>query len=94
MSIVHWSIAPTPLPRSLACFSQPAVESAVTRLLVSTGALFEALTQWSELNMTEGDVSDVYVCLCNDLNAAVAAFTTFDIDTKYVPHSGFAMSSS
>lgn len=55
----------------------------MTRLLVSIKALLEALTQWSELKTTEGDVSDVYVRLGNDFNAAVAAFAAFNIDMSY-----------
>ena len=33
-----------------------------------------------ELQKTEQDVSDVYVRLGNDFNAAVAAFASFNID--------------
>ncbi|KAF7965236.1 hypothetical protein HWV62_44900 [Athelia sp. TMB] len=58
----------------------PAVESAVTRLLVSIKQLLEALTLWSTTKMDEGQVSDVYVRLGNDFNAAVAAFAAFNID--------------
>ncbi|KAJ3852795.1 actin interacting protein 3-domain-containing protein [Lentinula lateritia] len=58
----------------------PAVESAVTRLLVSIKQLLEALTQWSTLRVDESQVSDVYVRLGNDFNAAVAAFGAFSID--------------
>ncbi|KAL0953330.1 hypothetical protein HGRIS_004575 [Hohenbuehelia grisea] len=58
----------------------PAVESAVTRLLVSIKQLLEALTSWSTLQFDENQVSDVYVRLGNDFNAAVAAFGAFNID--------------
>ncbi|EJD07419.1 AIP3-domain-containing protein [Fomitiporia mediterranea MF3/22] len=58
----------------------PQVEPAVTRLLVSIKQLLEALTLWSSLKMTETQVSDVYVRLGNDFNAAVAAFRSFNID--------------
>ncbi|KAJ2934882.1 hypothetical protein H1R20_g2292, partial [Candolleomyces eurysporus] len=58
----------------------PAVESAVTRLLVSIKALLESLTQWSQQRVDENYVSDVYVRLGNDFNAAVAAFAAFNID--------------
>ncbi|KZT21166.1 AIP3-domain-containing protein [Neolentinus lepideus HHB14362 ss-1] len=58
----------------------PAVESAVTRLLVSIKQLLEALSLWSTQQMTETQVSDVYVALGNDFNAAVAAFTSFHIE--------------
>ncbi|KAE9406266.1 AIP3-domain-containing protein [Gymnopus androsaceus JB14] len=60
--------------------TNPAVESAVTRLLVSIKQLLEALTQWSLVKVDEGHVSDVYVRLGNDFNAAVAAFGAFNID--------------
>lgn len=64
--------------------SQPAVESAVTRLLVSIKQLLESLTLWSEQRMDETQVSNVYVRLGNDFNAAVAAFAAFEIDMAYV----------
>ncbi|EDR11574.1 uncharacterized protein LACBIDRAFT_313920 [Laccaria bicolor S238N-H82] len=60
--------------------SNPPVESAVTRLLVSIKQLLEALTLWSQIKMDETQVSDVYVRLGNDFNAAVTAFAGFDID--------------
>ncbi|KAJ7180635.1 bud site selection protein 6 [Mycena filopes] len=60
--------------------AHPAVESAVTRLLVAIKQLLEALTQWSLLKIDEANVSDVYVRLGNDFNAAVAAFAAFNID--------------
>ena len=61
---------------------KPAVESAVTRLLVSIKQLLEALTLWSQLKIDETQVSDVYVRLGNDFNAAVAAFAAFGIDMR------------
>lgn len=60
--------------------AQSAIESAVTRLLVSIKALLETLTLWATLKKTEQDVSDVYVRLGNDFNAAVAAFASYNID--------------
>ena len=63
---------------------QPAVESAVTRLLVSIKKLLEGLTQWSTSDRSEEDVSDVYVTLGNDFNSAVAAFVSYEIDMSYV----------
>lgn len=56
----------------------------MTRLLVSIKQLLEALTLWSTTKMDEGQVSDVYVRLGNDFNAAVAAFAAFNIDMSYV----------
>ncbi|KAI0763853.1 actin interacting protein 3-domain-containing protein [Trametes elegans] len=58
----------------------PAVESAVTRLLVSIKVLLESLTQWSKQIVDENHVSDVYVRLGNDFNSAVAAFGAFGIE--------------
>ena len=52
----------------------------MTRLLVSIKALLETLTAWSQSKKSEQDVSDVYVRLGNDFNAAVAAFAAFKID--------------
>jgi hypothetical protein len=56
------------------------VESAVTRLLVAIKELLESLTQWSEMNLSEEGVSDVYVRLGNDFNTAVHAFGLFNIE--------------
>lgn len=47
---------------------------------MSIKALLETLTLWSQGEKTENDVSDVYVRLGNDFNAAVSAFGTFRID--------------
>jgi hypothetical protein len=60
------------------------VESAVTRLLVSIKSMLESLTFWSELKASEQDVSDVYVRLGNDFNAAVVAFQMHNIDMTCV----------
>ncbi|KAF5316199.1 hypothetical protein D9619_006272 [Psilocybe cf. subviscida] len=62
--------------------TSPAVESAVTRLLVSIKQLLEALTLWSQLRMDEEGVSNVYVRLGNDFNAAVSAFAVYNIDMQ------------
>ncbi|KAG1864869.1 actin interacting protein 3-domain-containing protein [Suillus subluteus] len=56
--------------RSSRSHAHPAVESAVTRLLVAIKQLLESLTQWSTGKMDEIQVSDVYVRLGNDFNAA------------------------
>ncbi|TFY64773.1 hypothetical protein EVJ58_g2390 [Rhodofomes roseus] len=59
---------------------QPAVESAVTRLLVSIKQLLESLTKWSQREVDEAFISDVYVRLGNDFNGAVAAFAMYRIE--------------
>jgi hypothetical protein len=51
---------------------------------VSIKKLLERLTQWSTSERSEEDVSDVYVTLGNDFNAAVAAFISYEIDMSCV----------
>jgi len=51
---------------------------------VAIKQLLESLTQWSQRKMDEEQVSDVYVRLGNDFNAAVAAFAAFNIDMTCV----------
>ncbi|KAG8684459.1 Bud site selection protein 6, partial [Ceratobasidium sp. 395] len=58
----------------------PAVQTAVTRLLVATKHLLESLTNWSKGEVSENGVSDVYVRMGNDFNSAVAAFQACGID--------------
>ena len=41
--------------------------------------------------MSETQVSDVYVRLGNDFNAAVAAFRSFNIDMRHVCSRGFGL---
>ncbi|KAJ8592690.1 hypothetical protein M405DRAFT_859542 [Rhizopogon salebrosus TDB-379] len=59
----------------------PAAKPAVARLLVAIRQLLESLTQWSQRKMDEDQVSDVYICLGDRINAVVAAF---DIDMTCV----------
>ncbi|KAG1860325.1 actin interacting protein 3-domain-containing protein [Suillus subalutaceus] len=66
--------------RSSRSHAHPAVESAVTRLLVAIKQLLESLTQWSTGKMGKIQVSDVYVRLGDDFNAAVTAFSAYNID--------------
>ncbi|CAG8684093.1 16688_t:CDS:2, partial [Acaulospora colombiana] len=61
------------------------VESNVTRLLVSIKKLLEGLTDWSNGAVTDAQISDMYVRLGNDFNAAVIAFDGFGIDMGRVP---------
>ncbi|WFD45344.1 Bud site selection protein 6 [Malassezia psittaci] len=56
------------------------MESSVTRLLVATKLLLESLTKWSLGTHTESQVSEIYVRLGNDFNAALAAFAGYGID--------------
>ncbi|KAK0528193.1 Bud site selection protein 6 [Tilletia horrida] len=61
-------------------WSTSQMESSVTRLLVATKQLLEALTRWSLRNRcTESDVSDIYVRLGNDFNSAKLAFQSYGI---------------
>lgn len=56
------------------------MESSVTRLLVATKMLLEALTKWSTGQKTETQVSDVYVRLGNDFITARKAFASYNIE--------------
>jgi hypothetical protein len=49
---------------------------------VAIKQLLESLTQWSQQTVTDEQVSDVYVRLGNDFNAAVAAFEGYRIDMR------------
>ncbi|KAH6901651.1 hypothetical protein BKA70DRAFT_1196917 [Coprinopsis sp. MPI-PUGE-AT-0042] len=57
-----------------------ALESAVTRLMVSIKTFLDSLTQWSQKQVDEGHISDVYVRMSNDLKAVAADFAAFNID--------------
>ena len=72
---------------------QPAVESAVTKLLVAIKQLLESLTLWSTRKIAEEQVSDVYVRLGNDFNATVSAFDAFGIDMSCVLHLNYNLTS-
>ncbi|CAO1627892.1 unnamed protein product [Parajaminaea phylloscopi] len=61
-------------------YSSNHMESSVTRLLVATKMLLEALTKWSAGQKTETQVSDVYVRLGNDFITARQAFASYNID--------------
>ncbi|KAG9055623.1 Bud site selection protein 6 [Serendipita sp. 407] len=64
------------------------VESNVTRLLVAIKKLLEGLTDWSNGVVSDLQISDMYVRLGNDFNAAVVAFDAFGIemgDLRRVP---------
>ncbi|KDN46151.1 AIP3-domain-containing protein [Tilletiaria anomala UBC 951] len=63
-------------------YSTSHMESSVTRLLVATKMLLEALTKWSMGQRTEEQVSDVYVRLGNDFNTAKLAFGSYGIDMR------------
>lgn len=65
---------------SPAKYSSNHMESSVTRLLVATKMLLEALTKWSVSQRSEEDVSDIYVRLGNDFNSAKLAFGSYGID--------------
>jgi len=51
---------------------------------VAIKQLLESLTQWSQQTITDEQVSDIYVRLGNDFNAAVAAFESYRIDMRSV----------
>lgn len=56
------------------------IEAGVTKLLIATKQLLECLTQWSRLEATEKDVSDIYVNLGNEFNRATVSFQNAGID--------------
>lgn len=58
------------------------MDTSVTRLLVATRQLLEALTEWSKGNASDEQVSDVYVKLGNDFNTAVTSFSSFGISME------------
>ncbi|KAI0102420.1 bud site selection protein 6 [Nemania sp. FL0031] len=58
------------------------IEKSVTHLLVATKQLLETLTQWSQGQATDTQVSDVYVRLGYEFNMACRAFTAINVDTS------------
>ncbi|KAJ7042988.1 hypothetical protein C8F04DRAFT_1075630 [Mycena alexandri] len=56
------------------------VPTAVRNLLLSTKDLTKTLTQWSVGQVSETQVSDVYVQIGTDFNAAIQAFANWRID--------------
>ena len=58
------------------------IEKSVTHLLVATKQLLETLTQWSRLQASENEVSDVYVRLGYEFNLACRAFNAIGVDTS------------
>ncbi|KAJ7459491.1 hypothetical protein B0H11DRAFT_2242566 [Mycena galericulata] len=56
------------------------VSTAVHNLLLSTKQLQKCLTQWSRGEASETQVSDVYVQIGTDFNAAIQAFAYHRID--------------
>lgn len=70
--------APPPPPAPVRVSSSH-MESSVTRLLVATKMLLESLTKWAAGLCSEEHVSDIYVRLGNDFNAARMAFGSYGI---------------
>ncbi|KAL4905767.1 hypothetical protein BDW74DRAFT_151981 [Aspergillus multicolor] len=58
------------------------IEKSVTHLLVATKQLLETLTQWSRRQVSESEVSDVYVRLGYEFNLACRAFSAIGVDTS------------
>jgi hypothetical protein len=58
------------------------VEPNITRLMVSINKLFERLTDWSKGMATYSQISDRYIQLGKDFNAAIAAFEALGIDIR------------
>ena len=59
------------------------VPSTVQKLLTSTQRLQEVLRLWSVGQASEGDVSDTYVQIGNELNLTISAFAQHQIDMRY-----------
>lgn len=77
----HHSSAPS-RKSSSSILSNSSVETTVTKLLMSTKQLLQALTQWSKGTLNEKMVSDAYVQLGND----------FKLVSKFFSHSGLEVS--
>ncbi|WVN87376.1 uncharacterized protein L203_102554 [Cryptococcus depauperatus CBS 7841] len=58
-----------------------ALDSSITRLLVTTKQLLQGLEQWSQGVISEDDVSDIYVRLGNGFETCVQAFNRAGIET-------------
>ncbi|EJD07370.1 uncharacterized protein FOMMEDRAFT_137706 [Fomitiporia mediterranea MF3/22] len=58
----------------------PDVPSAVSNLLDATRRLEESLHRWGSLEITETEVSDVFVTVGNCYNEMLAAFSVYHID--------------
>lgn len=61
--------------------SSGSVETAVTKLLMSTKQLLQTLTQWSKGTQSSRSVSDAYVRLGYDFKVVVKCFSHAQIDT-------------
>lgn len=58
------------------------VESIVTKVLVNLKQLLSSLASWSQGNITEQAVSDVYVQLGDNINACIVEFSKHGIDAS------------
>ena len=58
------------------------VPSTVKNLIISTQHLQEVLRLWSVGKASEGDVSDTYVQIGNELNLTISAFAQHQIDLR------------
>ncbi|WWC57870.1 uncharacterized protein I303_100405 [Kwoniella dejecticola CBS 10117] len=59
-----------------------ALDSSITRLLVTTKQLLHGLEQWSQALISETDVSDIYVRLGNGFEVCIQAFHRAGIPTQ------------
>ncbi|WVR03376.1 hypothetical protein IAU60_000367 [Kwoniella sp. DSM 27419] len=58
-----------------------ALDSSITRLLVTTKQLLQGLDQWSQAIISETDVSDIYVRLGNGFEVCIQAFQKAGLGT-------------
>ncbi|WVQ94003.1 hypothetical protein IAU59_001081 [Kwoniella sp. CBS 9459] len=59
-----------------------ALDSSITRLLVTTKQLLQGLEQWSQRIISENDVSDIYVRLGNGFEICIQAFQRAGLPTQ------------
>ena len=60
------------------------IESTVTKVLVGTNQLVDALTNWSLRRASESKVSDIFVRLVTDFNYLQQGFEKSGIEMTYV----------
>lgn len=66
--------------------SIPEVPTAINTLLEQTKRLEDSIRRWGLLEVTETEVSDVFVDVGNAFHEMLAAFSVYAIDMGYVEH--------
>ncbi|RXK35498.1 hypothetical protein M231_07230 [Tremella mesenterica] len=78
---MNWSNGPRRSSMGGSRVAPAALDSIITRLLVTTKQMLQGLDQWSQGIITEEDVSDIYVRLGNGFEQCVEAFQKVGLDT-------------